>query len=111
MSVLLQASLVLLFVAAASAAGAGVNLGPTYVLENYIAVNNTADRARTAPSSTVYSDRKYYEWESYDGWFNNPAHPEWGGAGKLVELRMTLKTSSFFFFFPFQICPWRGRRQ
>ena len=24
----------------------------------------------------------HYEWENYDGWFNNPAHPEWGGAGK-----------------------------
>lgn len=22
-----------------------------------------------------------YEWEGYDGWYNNPAHPEWGGAG------------------------------
>jgi len=22
-----------------------------------------------------------YEYESYDGWYNNPAHPEWGGAG------------------------------
>lgn len=22
-----------------------------------------------------------YEWEGYDGWFNNPAHPDWGGAG------------------------------
>lgn len=82
MSVLLQASLVLLFVAAASAAGAGVNLGPTYTLQNYIAVNNTADRATSAPASTVYSEGKYYEWEGYDGWFNNPAHPEWGGSGK-----------------------------
>ncbi len=23
-----------------------------------------------------------YEWEGYDGWYNNPAHPEWGGAGE-----------------------------
>ena len=23
-----------------------------------------------------------YEWEGYDGWFNNPAHPDWGGAGR-----------------------------
>ena len=22
-----------------------------------------------------------YEWEGYDGWYNNPAHPDWGGAG------------------------------
>ena len=26
-----------------------------------------------------------YEYESYDGWYNNPAHPEWGGAGKPVH--------------------------
>ena len=25
-----------------------------------------------------------YEYESYDGWYNNPAHPEWGGAGMLL---------------------------
>ena len=23
----------------------------------------------------------YFEWEGYDGWYNNPAHPDWGGAG------------------------------
>ncbi len=22
------------------------------------------------------------EWEAYDGWFNNPAHPEWGSVGE-----------------------------
>ena len=25
------------------------------------------------------------EWEGYDGWYNNPAHPEWGGAGMFVS--------------------------
>lgn len=25
----------------------------------------------------------YFEWEGYDGWYNNPAHPDWGGAGAL----------------------------
>lgn len=24
----------------------------------------------------------YYEWEGYDGWYNNPSHPDWGGAGE-----------------------------
>ena len=24
------------------------------------------------------------EWEGYDGWYNNPAHPDWGGAGNVV---------------------------
>lgn len=27
-------------------------------------------------------DQVNYEWEGYDGWYNNPAHPEWGGAGE-----------------------------
>ena len=26
----------------------------------------------------------YYEWEGYDGWYNNPSHPDWGGAGELL---------------------------
>ena len=28
-------------------------------------------------------DEEYlrFEWEGYDGWYNNPAHPDWGGAG------------------------------
>ena len=30
----------------------------------------------------LFSD---YEWESYDGWYNNPAHPEWGGADMPME--------------------------
>ncbi len=25
----------------------------------------------------------HFEWEGYDGWYNNPAHPEWGGAGNI----------------------------
>jgi dual oxidase len=27
----------------------------------------------------------HYEYESYDGWYNNPAHPEWGGADLPME--------------------------
>ena len=26
-----------------------------------------------------------YEWIGYDGWYNNPAHPEWGGAGRFMQ--------------------------
>ena len=29
-----------------------------------------------------FGDRNEQEWEGYDGWYNNPAHPEWGGAGE-----------------------------
>ena len=28
----------------------------------------------------------YFEWEGYDGWYNNPAHPDWGGAGNNYSL-------------------------
>ena len=30
----------------------------------------------------VYSDDALHvEYPSYDGWYNNLAHPDWGGAG------------------------------
>jgi hypothetical protein len=29
-----------------------------------------------------------YEWEGYDGWYNNPAHPDWGGAGTYADSRV-----------------------
>ena len=80
--------LVLALLAAVSTAqpgGAGVNLGPTYTLQTTIQIDNYADRQANNFSrnpTTAFSSVKYYEWESYDGWFNNPAHPEWGGAGE-----------------------------
>lgn len=83
MSVLLRATLVLLLVAAATA-----QLGPTYNLRKEIDIDNYEDRreknfsSTTASVESAFSNVKYYEWESFDGWFNNPAHPEWGGAGK-----------------------------
>lgn len=89
MTVLQKASLLLLLVAAASAqpGSTGVNLGPTYQLVNYIQLQDTnfEDRQATNFSENPllhFSRTEYFEWESYDGWFNNPAHPEWGGAGK-----------------------------
>ncbi len=77
---MMSASAIILLLCAAIAVNA--QLGPVYVLQNYITVtpNNTEDRALEPPT---FSEREYFEWESYDGWFNNPAHPEWGGAGKL----------------------------
>jgi len=60
-------------------------LGPTYVLQIVINVNNSVSRRDFKPefsAFTNFSQTPYYEWESYDGWYNNPAHPEWGGAGK-----------------------------
>ena len=31
---------------------------------------------------TVLSGEEHVEYPPYDGWFNNLAHPDWGGAGK-----------------------------
>ena len=84
MAVLLQTTLLLILAAFSAAQTAGRNLGPTYMLNITITVDNSADRQVKNFSATAgtFSDVPYYEWESYDGWFNNPAHPEWGGAGK-----------------------------
>ena len=66
----------------AMAQSAGRNLGPTYTLQTYIRLtpNNSVDRAPYL--FTGFSNRTHFEWENYDGWYNNPAHVEWGGAGK-----------------------------
>jgi len=76
----------LLFAAAADAQQAGMSLGPTYVLQTatYLDRTNAMDRESKnfATMGDVFSNQTHYEWESYDGWYNNPAHPEWGGAGK-----------------------------
>ena len=32
-------------------------------------------------SNRSEEDYLHFEWEGYDGWYNNPAHPDWGGAG------------------------------
>lgn len=78
-ALLLFLLLLLIFLTAGSA-----NLGPTYVLRAQINVSpsNRMDReANDFATMDVFSNISYYEWEGYDGWFNNLAHPEWGGAG------------------------------
>ena len=65
----------------------GPDLGPTYTLQTFINPNlNEMNRTQimTRINLTSISNLEvHYEWENYDGWYNNPAHPEWGGAGKL----------------------------
>ena len=67
----------------------GPELGPTYTLQTYIDIMNDPDRTtimnriNLRGSIEVDDPELHYEWENYDGWYNNPAHPEWGGAGKL----------------------------
>ena len=65
----------------------GSELGPVYELQRFIPDLNENDRANIVEELNVSrtienSTGVYYEWETFDGWYNNPAHPEWGGAGK-----------------------------
>ena len=70
----------------ASAQVPGDQLGPTYTLQTNITIENTVDQNGVQRKLDMYGLNtekiQHYEWENYDGWFNNPAHPEWGGAGK-----------------------------
>ena len=67
----------------ASSIRSGVNSGPLEV-------------------SLYFAAEGEYEYESYDGWYNNPAHPDWGGAGKRKTVRMLHLTCRCLF----QICLW-----
>ena len=100
-------------------------LGPTYVLQIKIPVNNSDSRRNFNPEFSQFknfSETEYYEWESFDGWYNNPAHPEWGGAGKFKKKHHTFCIFSFVYCdgyvfalmmpdFGYQICQWKGRLQ
>lgn len=67
----------------ASAQVPGDQLGPTYTLQTKIYIDNEVDRNEAEVNMfRLNFNETHYEWENYDGWFNNPAHPEWGGAGK-----------------------------
>ena len=52
----------------------------------YPNINNNpyASDMMTSISNAIYPEENY-EWEGYDGWYNNPAHPEWGGAGRQLH--------------------------
>lgn len=82
--------LLLAFACVASAQVPGDQLGPTYTLQTRIYIDNARDRSnvttRISEGNTLdlNYEEEHYEWENYDGWFNNPAHPEWGGAGKAM---------------------------
>ncbi len=126
--------LLLAFVCAASAQSyspPGSELGPTYTLQTKIEIDNTEARNRTRTRISndnqlaLNYDEEHYEWENYDGWYNNPAHPEWGGAGeyKRMESNLILKIITgyddsdvlriivYLIFVSFQIFPWKGRPQ
>ena len=81
----------------------GPELGPVYTLQKFIPTGlNSDDRMdlmnRLNVSGVVKSSTEtHFEWEGYDGWYNNPAHPEWGGAGKFAKIFLALVVLSFFF--------------
>ena len=72
------------------------DLGPVYKLRRFIRRDlNLAIREeiveRLNLSEVVSSSTEtHFEWEGYDGWYNNPAHPEWGGAGKSAVFQINL---------------------
>ena len=92
MSILLPACLLLAASSCALAKSSGQNLGPTYNLnpEPPIKIDNEKDQMDIYERFSNFSETEYYEWEGYDGWYNNLAHPEWGGAGEsLRSLQLT----------------------
>ena len=62
-----------------------IDRDPVYLLTPDPPMNASAnDEEQNAIYSRFsFSDEEYYEWEGFDGWFNNPAHPDWGGAGNI----------------------------
>lgn len=69
----------------------GSELGPVYELQTFIPAElNVQDRIDIETDLNVAqnfenSKEINYEWENFDGWYNNPAHPEWGGVGKYAR--------------------------
>jgi len=58
--------------------------GPNAVINvDNSAARNTIEAESGLPNAV--HQEEYYEWEGYDGWYNNPAHPEWGGAGEFTD--------------------------
>jgi len=56
--------------------------GPNAVINvDNSAARNTIETDSGLPNAI--HQEEYYEWEGYDGWYNNPAHPEW--AAELVS--------------------------
>ena len=57
---------------------------PSYGGPPVLNIVNTDDKTAIETDSglpDMIHEEEYYEWQGFDGWYNNPAHPEWGGAG------------------------------
>ena len=75
--------------------------GPVYLLEDSISLRLVEtnrqyqeDNKLSPENPLQFSDEENFEWESYDGWFNNPAHPEWGGYGEHCSNWMGITSNS-----------------
>ena len=72
---------------------------------NFATNNNNGERAQmTDRIRSAINEEEHYEWEGYDGWYNNPAHPEWGGAGRQLQI------CSVVVHRPFQFSPQHNSR-
>jgi len=72
--------------------------GPNAVINvDNSAARNTIETDSGLPNAI--HQEEYYEWEGYDGWYNNPAHPEWGGAGELFLLLGSFCRCCYFYYY------------
>ncbi len=109
---LVKACLLVLACASAAMAQGDTSLGRSYTgslseplytlntnLTNTVLVqNNDADRRKINDFIRLnesLSEEIHFEWQGYDGWFNNPAHPDWGGAGKL-HIILSVESTAFW---------------
>ena len=108
---LVKACLLVLACASAAMAQGDTSLGKSYTgplteplytlnanLNETLMRNNTADRQNINDKirfNESLSAQIYFEWQGYDGWFNNPAHPDWGGAGKL-HIILSVESTAFW---------------
>lgn len=60
---------------------AGLSLAQAQVNNSYL-IREAVRVTTINHTDEEFGERNEQEWEGYDGWYNNPAHPEWGGAGK-----------------------------
>ena len=77
-------------VALAIAAVAAFVAGGLQVSAQESYADRFAEYASQAFENSSRDDEEYlrFEWEGYDGWYNNPAHPDWGGAGRETRLQL-----------------------
>ena len=64
---------------------------PIPVKERLVCYN---DNTLRYTSVTDTEEEREYEYGPYDGWYNNRAHPDWGGAGEIYGHLIYRQTSN-----------------